>query len=111
VFFLLGLVAPWKEWLETGPLLLLFAILLLLFRRLPVFLLMKPLLKGYHTKDLLLMGWFGPIGVAALFYALHIREMHLYEHLWIIVSFVVFSSTVVHGFTRYYLSKKYHQAN
>jgi len=110
VFFLLGLVAPWKEWLETGPLLLLFAILVLLFRRLPVFLLMKPLLKGYQTKDLLLMGWFGPIGVAALFYALHIQKMHLYEHLWIIVSFVVFSSTVVHGFTRYYFSKKYHQA-
>lgn len=110
VFFILGIVAPWKEWLEAGYPLLLFAIAILLFRRLPVFMLLKPILKGYEKKDILLMGWFGPIGVAALFYALHIGEKHHFGNLWAIVSFIVFASTVVHGFTRYYISRKYSES-
>ena len=111
IFFLLGLVAPWSDWLEMGWGLVLFAGLVLLFRRLPVFMLLKPLMKGYNFLDMLLMGWFGPIGVAALFYALHINEKHQFSNLWAIVSFVVFSSTVVHGFTRYVVSKKYHDVS
>ncbi len=110
IFFMLGLVAPWSDWLDMGWILLLFAVLVLLFRRLPVFLLMKPILKGYNWKDIWVMGWFGPIGVAALFYALHINEKHQFIDLWTIVSFVVFASTVVHGFTRYIVSKKYYSS-
>ena len=107
IFFLFGLIAPYQQWLTAGWMLVLFALLLLLLRRLPVFLLLRPMLKGYEKKDILLMGWFGPIGVAAIFYAMHISEKHPFPDLWPIVSFVVFASTVVHGFTRYYISKWY----
>jgi sodium/hydrogen antiporter len=109
IFFLFGLIVPWRDWLEMGWILVLFAILVLLFRRLPVFILLKPFLKGYNIKDILLMGWFGPVGVAALFYALYINEKQHFNSLWELVSFVVFASTVVHGFTRYVVSKKYHE--
>ena len=111
IFFLFGLIAPYSEWLNIGWILVLFAIVILLFRRLPVLLLLKPVLKGYKLKDILLMGWFGPIGVAAIFYSMHIDKKHYYPELWPIVSFIIFASTVVFGFTRYYISKWYHSAN
>ncbi len=111
IFFLFGLIAPYSEWLTIGWMLVLFAIVILLFRRLPVLLLIKPVLKDYKLKDVLLMGWFGPVGVAAMFYSMHIDKKHHYPELWPIVSFVIFASTVVFGFTRYYISKWYHSAN
>jgi NhaP-type Na+/H+ or K+/H+ antiporter len=76
VFLTLGTVLPWHAWLshaDSGnsavPLgkLVGFAVLVLLFRRLPVMLALKrwiPLLKT--TKESTFTGWFGPVSVPIL---------------------------------------------
>ena len=70
IFFLVGLVLPWKEWLSFGLPLAFFVVAVLLFRRIPALILLKPFLsKISRWPRVLLLGWFGPIGVAALFYA------------------------------------------
>lgn len=108
IFFFFGLALPIDEWLSVGAPLLLFGVLVLLFRRIPAFLLLKPLLPRFNNwYDLLFMGWFGPIGVAALFYTMDVLEKTPYQEVWPIVSFVIFLSTLIHGLTSLPLSRWY----
>ncbi len=108
IFFLFGLVLPLSEWLSIGWPLPLFGGLVLLFRRIPAFLLLRPLLPRFKNwYDLLFISWFGPIGVAALFYTMDVLEKTPYQQVWPIVSFVVFLSTLVHGLTSLPLSRWY----
>lgn len=46
---------------------------------------------------MLFNGWFGPIGVSALFYAALVHHETGNETVWPVVSLVVFLSTLVHG--------------
>ncbi len=70
LFLLLGVSLPWREWWAFGPAALGFIAALLLLRRLPfVLLLARPL--GLRSRDALFAGWFGPIGVSAVFYLAH----------------------------------------
>jgi len=91
---------PWHDIGEWGWLALALAILILLLRRLPGIFILSPLLKTLKKKrDLWFVGWFGPIGVAALYYAT-IAWHRLHEPiLWSLPLLIIFSSTVVHGFT------------
>src|SRR5829696_328468 len=64
IFVLLGMALPWQGWLELGwrgPLLV---VAVLLLRRLPAVLALRPLLGPLRrrAKDVLFLGWFGPIG-------------------------------------------------
>ncbi len=53
------------------------------------------------------MGWFGPIGVAALFYAaLSLREIGAQEA-WVVGSLVICASILVHGVTAAPLTRLY----
>jgi NhaP-type Na+/H+ or K+/H+ antiporter len=55
----------------------------------------------------LFMGWFGPIGIAAVFYAtLAVRETGI-EVIWPIVTLVVAGSILVHGTTGTLLTLRY----
>ncbi len=70
-FALLGMALPWQGWLDLGwrgPLLV---VAVLLLRRLPAVLALRPPLGPLRgrAKDALFLGWFGPIGAAALYYA------------------------------------------
>lgn len=68
IFVLLGMALPWERWVELGWGGLLFAVAVLLLRRMPAILSLRPLLGPLRgTKDLLSLGWFGPIGAAALY--------------------------------------------
>ncbi len=108
IYFFFGMLAPIEAWLSLGGPLLLFAVLILLFRRLPALLLVRPLLPRFkHWPDLLFLGWFGPVGVAALFYSMHVLRHTPYQVVWEVSSFVVFFSTLVHGLTSLPLSKGY----
>lgn len=98
VFALLGLLLPWQAWLGLGwrgPVLVLGALLL---RRLPVVLALRRLVPALRDRrDALLIGWFGPIGVGALFYgALAQRETGLTLP-WTVGSLLVVASVVAHG--------------
>ncbi|KAF9432713.1 hypothetical protein BGZ76_010426 [Entomortierella beljakovae] len=96
--------------------LIVLAILILLFRRLPYMVALKPLVPALTTyREAAFAGWFGPIGVGAVFFtkvaAMMTSPQHL-EHaanpnqidrvrslIFPIVMFLVFSSVLIHGIT------------
>jgi NhaP-type Na+/H+ or K+/H+ antiporter len=109
IFVVLGMALPWEEWLELGwgGLLLVAAILLL--RRLPAVLALRPLLGPLRgkTKDVLFLGWFGPVGAAALYYAaFSFRETGI-EEVWVVGSLVICTSLLVHGVSATPLTRLY----
>jgi len=81
----------------------------LLLRRLPAVLALRPLLGPLRAKgkDVLFLGWFGPIGAAALYYAaFSLRETGV-EAVWVVGSLVICASVVIHGVTATPLTKLY----
>ncbi|WP_298459883.1 cation:proton antiporter [uncultured Cellulomonas sp.] len=73
LFVLLGAVLPWREWAALGWPAVVFVLGVLLVRRLPVVLaLRRPL--GLDRRDAAFVGWFGPVGVSAIFYVAY--SMH-----------------------------------
>lgn len=100
VFVLLGLALPWSGWAELGwrgPAL---AAAVLLLRRLPAFLAFGPLMASVRgMREAAFLGWFGPIGVAALYYANLSLHKAGNDLPWIAGSLVICTSVVVHGVT------------
>ncbi|HER40624.1 MAG TPA: hypothetical protein ENO10_05335 [Salinimicrobium catena] len=109
--FILGLMLPWQAWYSLGWKAPAVILLILFFRRIPALLTLMPLLPKFRYKKYssLLIGWFGPIGVSALYYAVEMKEKSGMEEAWIIPSLIVCGSTVVHGFTSIPLEKLYHR--
>lgn len=99
VFVFIGLVLPWSEWARLGLPLILFVAGVLLLRRLPVIAaLQRPL--GLDAPGVAFYGWFGPIGVAAVFLATEAVERGAADGpVWPAAMLVVAASTVVHGAT------------
>lgn len=99
VFTLLGVVIPWDDWKELGWRGVAFVFAVLLLRRLPlIFSLRRPLQVSW--KEAAFVGWFGPIGVAALFYLGHYVDRGvLDQRSWAVGTLVIAVSTVVHGTT------------
>ena len=98
MFILFGLSAPWHDWLALEWTAWLFVLAVLLLRRPPVWLLLRPLLRSLqHRREALFNGWFGPIGIAALFYAAEASHMTHIDRIWTIASLVVFASILLHG--------------
>jgi hypothetical protein len=106
-------VEPWR--------LVVIAILILLFRRLPIVLLLKPVLPALKTyREAFFAGWFGPMGVGAVFLSILAKEelekVHAeknpasVELIAPIVLFIVLSSVLVHGTTipMFQLGKRIH---
>ncbi|KAF9120250.1 hypothetical protein BGX30_003286 [Mortierella sp. GBA39] len=97
--------------------LIVLAIVILLFRRLPFLVALKPLIPALTTyRDAAFAGWFGPIGVGAVFFskltAMMTSPEHLGDHahnleslmrirevIFPVVMFLVFSSVMIHGVT------------
>ncbi len=111
VFLLFGMILPIDKWMEAGWQFVILALAILFFRRIPVFLALKPVLEKFRKRswDVLFMGWFGPIGVAAMFYAFHAeKELTAFsDDIWPVVSFVIFSSVVIHGLASYPMARFY----
>ncbi len=101
IFVLLGSVLPWAAWGRLGWAVVVAPALVLLVRRIPALLLiargLKPSLRS--TREALFVGWFGPIGISALFYTvLSLQSVHD-QRIWAIGTLIIFSSIVVHGVT------------
>lgn len=97
LFLILGVELPWAEWGQLGWSVVGFPAAVLLLRRLPVLLLLRRPVR-LAMRDAVFLGWFGPIGVSALFYLTHAEEQGAQdERLWAAGSLVVVASTVVHG--------------
>jgi NhaP-type Na+/H+ or K+/H+ antiporter len=99
LFIAVGAALPWSAWADLGwqgPAL---AVAVLLLRRLPVLLLLRrPLQLG--VPDAVHLGWFGPIGVSALFYlAMEAERLGADATVLAAGTLVVAVSTLVHGVT------------
>jgi NhaP-type Na+/H+ or K+/H+ antiporter len=108
IFMLLGTSIPWEGWRELGWSGVLLAATILLLRRPPVLLLLRPLLPGIRSlPDALFMGWFGPIAVAAIYYA-SLMEHRLGDPvIWHVTSLIVVASVVSHGMSAAPLTRLY----
>lgn len=100
VFILFGALVPWAEIGALGWAGAAFAAWVLVLRRLPV----APLaLAGVSARrrDVLWLGWFGPMGVAAIYYALFIERYAIPggHRIAAAAMLVVLASIAVHSLT------------
>ncbi|KAI9595916.1 Sodium/hydrogen exchanger family-domain-containing protein [Syncephalis fuscata] len=112
-FVYFGAIIPWPSFQTAHDQLsiwrlVVISILILLFRRLPAVLMLQWFIPTLRTwREAAFAGWFGPMGVGALFFAmLAIEEMDKDDYqgnarnlLFPVVSFIVLASVVVHGIT------------
>ncbi len=99
LFVALGIVLPWSGWADLGWRGAALALGVLLLRRLPIVWLLRRAL-GLERPDAAFLGWFGPIGVSALFYlAMEAERLDVTPTVLAAGSLVVAASTVVHGLT------------
>ncbi len=108
IFALLGLVVPLEQWLGLGWRGLALAAAILLLRRLPAIVVLRPWLRPLGSQsDALFIGWFGPIGVSALLYVMLALHRTGDEATWAISSLVICASIAAHGMTATPLTKLY----
>lgn len=122
-FVFLGAIIPWAQFNspEIGLVpwrLVVIALMVILFRRIPIMLALKPIIPDVKSwREALFAGYFGPIGVGAVFAAILARaELEndstdplpelpgpeaphyiLIQVIWPITAFLVISSILVHG--------------
>ena len=105
IMILLGAAAPWEAWAAMGWRAPAFVAGVLLLRRLPAWLLLGRFMPwARELPETLFAGWFGPVGAAALFYALEAQDLTGRTDLWPIVSLAATASVVAHGVTGTHLS-------
>lgn len=110
LFLLLGAALPWGAWGELGWGGVLLAVLVLLLRRLPVLVALRPLLR-LRWRDAVYLGWFGPVGVSALFYlTLEASRLGVGAAPVAAGALVVAVSTLAHGFSSAFGLKAYEKA-
>lgn len=99
LFVLLGATIPWGLWRDIGWVAIALSLAVLGLRRIPVLLLLRrPLQLGW--ADALYLGWFGPVGVSAVFYlTLEAKELHLPDSVMGAGIMIVVASTIAHGLT------------
>ncbi|KAK1025273.1 Na+/H+ antiporter, partial [Friedmanniomyces endolithicus] len=124
-FVYFGTIIPWGQY-NSGMLnlnvwrLVVIALLVLFFRRIPIMLALKPVIPDIKTwREALFAGHFGPIGVGAIFVAILARgeletdyetstplavlpepgfpHLNIIEVIWPITTFLVICSIIVHG--------------
>ncbi|KAL6814975.1 alkali metal cation/H+ antiporter Nha1 C terminus domain-containing protein [Trichoderma sp. SZMC 28015] len=122
-FVYFGTIIPWEQY-NNGFLgmevwrLVVIAIFVILFRRIPIMMMLKPFIPDIKNwREALFAGHFGPIGVGAIFVAILARaelehdepvplsdlppagtdHFNLIYLVWPIVTFLVISSILVHG--------------
>lgn len=122
-FVYFGSIIPWEQFNNTvigisAWKLVILAILVLLFRRIPIMLAMKPFTPDIRTwREALFCGHFGPIGVGAVFISILVRaelehgeptplaklpaegspNYYTVATIWPVTTFLIIASIVVHG--------------
>ncbi|KAL3473956.1 alkali metal cation/H+ antiporter Nha1 C terminus-domain-containing protein [Aspergillus californicus] len=124
-FVYLGAIVPWEDFnnAELGLSawrLVVIALLVIFFRRIPIMLVLKPIIPDVKTwREALFAGHFGPIGVGAIFACIlaraelengstqpevaadfpqpHTHNYYVVQIIWPLTTFLVISSILVHG--------------
>ncbi|MEJ8802790.1 cation:proton antiporter [Pontibacter sp. H249] len=108
IFTLLGAAIPWGGWDALGWSGILLVVAILVLRRLPVIFILKPFIPAvHHVKDVLYLGWFGPIAVAAIYYAAMMEHRLKDPFVWDVVSLIICASVVAHGTSATPLTQHY----
>lgn len=108
IFALLGLVLPWSGWADLGWRAPVLVGAVLLLRRVPAVLAVRPLVAALrHRLDAVFVGWFGPLGVSALLFAVLATRATGREDVWIVSTLLMTASIVAHGVTATPLSRLY----
>ncbi|WP_420455453.1 cation:proton antiporter [Rubrivirga sp.] len=108
VFTLIGMVLPWAAWAALGWHGVALALAVLVLRRLPVVLAIHRWVTPLRSVgDALFVGWFGPIGVAATFYAAHALRETGRETVFAVALLLVAASVVAQGLTATPLMRLY----
>jgi NhaP-type Na+/H+ or K+/H+ antiporter len=108
IFLFFGMALPWAAWRSLGLPGIVFAALVLLLRRPPAVLLAAPLVRPIRkVADIGLVGWFGPIGIAALYYGSMATLRTGEPQIWNVTSLVVASSVLAHGLSSTALTRVY----
>ncbi|KAI2602917.1 Sodium/hydrogen exchanger family-domain-containing protein [Hypoxylon fragiforme] len=130
-FLYIGTTIPWSDFHQpdttgiTVPRLLALGLLVLVFRRIPALLLTYKMMPGVvkNWKEAVFMGYFGPIGVGAIYYLEHTKELFpkeqvasakerdLLDAMTPVVYFIVLFSIIVHGLSIPLLSTIYSYCN
>jgi sodium/hydrogen antiporter len=111
IFAVIGALIPWDGWLELGWRGVLLAGAVLLLRRPPVLLALRPILPNLNAlRDVVFVGWFGPIAIAALYYAAVVETHYAEPAVWHVTTLVIVASTVAHGATAAAGTKLYGRA-
>jgi sodium/hydrogen antiporter len=108
IMVVLGAALPWQGWFQLGWSGVVLVVAVLLLRRPPVLLLLRPLLPQLRsTADALFAGWFGPIAVAAIYYAALMEHRLGQPLIWDVVSLVICGSILAHGMSAAPLTRLY----
>ncbi len=100
VMIIFGAAIPWAGWIGLGWGGAIFAAGILLLRRLPAWLLLGRLMPWTRSwPRMVFAGWFGPVGAAALFYAMLIQGRTGLVEVWPTISLAVGASVLAHGVT------------
>ncbi len=100
IMIIFGAAIPWTAWAGLGWRSAVFAAGILLVRRIPAWLLLGRLMPWTRPiSSAMFAGWFGPIGAAALFYAMIIEERTGSAEAWPFISLAVGASVLAHGMT------------
>jgi NhaP-type Na+/H+ or K+/H+ antiporter len=98
VMILFGAAIPWTAWIGLGWRGAAFAAGILLLRRLPAWLALRWLMPWTRPlRNAVFAGWFGPIGAAALFYAMLIQDETGSPQFWPFISLAIGASVLAHG--------------
>ncbi len=100
VFVLFGAMIPWAQWEALGAGGLAFAAWSVLLRRPPAATLALGLI-GTRRRPAAFLAWFGPIGVAAIYYSLFVERYSppSYEAVFGACTLAIAASVVVHSLT------------
>lgn len=99
-FIFFGAILPWSEWQALGLPGLAFAAWVLFLRRPPVVpLALAP--TRTDRRDTAFLGWFGPLGIAAIFYATFIERFGVADdaRIFAAATLVICASIVLHSLT------------
>jgi sodium/hydrogen antiporter len=100
IFLLLGAVLPWDAWREMGWRAPALVAAVLVLRRLPAVLLLGRFIPEVRPlRERFFLGWFGPIGVASLYYAGLVHRQTAAEEVLAVASLMIVASVLVHGVT------------
>ncbi len=108
VFIVLGATLPFGAWAALGWKGFAFAASVLFLRRLPATFALAPAMPRIRTlPQILFVGWFGPIGVASIYYTFLATRRLGVHGLWNITSLVIAASVTVHGVTATWAAQRF----